>query len=450
MTSSEKRSAVRPANGAGFERMRVGAYDSDSNDYGRVMFRSGGRHLNKFIPGRGFIALIMSAFLLISVYFIILQVQDDNEALVVGDFGEASMDYCSIIDVDLNERSVYHVRVVSQGDEHTIIPGEIRFKANDGVPSLCFLPRRAGIHNATIREEFASRDIALADYPQKKCPYVGKEIVSVERVVGRATVKRLGRQCGYWTKHASHPDIPLVCIAYLNGFTWMEKTKTEGHCAPVSHSISSVQSCISRLGEVTFAGESTMRFLYTDIMYFCELSKTHKDKISYARIAGNVTDHTPPDLVETFERKTANKTAGALVFDTAALWFAAYGKLKDYEASIPKLLSVLKARSFTKIIWMSAPTVNPIVYMPELKNDSYKWAMTPPRVGLLNGIAKKHIDTYNKNALAGDTKIRVVHAWEISLGREDDSRTPTDMRHYGMSVMSAILGRTITALCEEE
>ena len=144
----------------------------------------------------------------------------------------------------------------------------------------------------------------------------------------------------------------------------------------------------------------------------------------------------------------------ALVFDFAGLWNVAYGQLQSYDRAFPEALASLRQHSKRwKLFWLSTVAVHPIHFAAALlsghdANGRSKWQMTAPRVTAMNAIARKHIAQHNLRF--PEQRVRVLDLWPLTHAREDDPKTPTDMRHYGADTYHRALQLISARMCGAE
>ncbi|EED87320.1 predicted protein [Thalassiosira pseudonana CCMP1335] len=150
-----------------------------------------------------------------------------------------------------------------------------------------------------------------------------------------------------------------------------------------------------------------------------------------------------------------------VIFNPSGLWEAAYGTLDDFRYYFAKLLKHIPMQPVTlpgkvtdskrKVHYFFAPTtaVHPINY-PELPTDENKWAMTQTRVRAVNQIAEevlqKEIAARSSSWVSLSTLSAPVDA--LSLSRDDDPLTPTDMRHFGSSTNEMMLAAMLCKIDE--
>lgn len=143
----------------------------------------------------------------------------------------------------------------------------------------------------------------------------------------------------------------------------------------------------------------------------------------------------------------------ALLFDLAGLWNVAYGTMAAYDEGFESALTSLRHHGARwKLFWTSTVAVHPIHYAAAMLSGDpkarSKWQMTAPRVTVMNDIARKHITRHNLRFPS--QRVRIVDLWPLTHAREDDPKTPTDMRHYGHHTYRQALSLITERMCGAE
>jgi hypothetical protein len=136
-----------------------------------------------------------------------------------------------------------------------------------------------------------------------------------------------------------------------------------------------------------------------------------------------------------YANELQDATENVVIFNPSGLWEAAYGSIDLFRDNFQRLLDHIPSRRKHRQTFFFAPTtaVHPIVY-GNLTNDDKKWSMTQVRVREINTIAKQLVLNESERRRVGDTiSLRVLPTPidALSLNREDDPKTPSDMRHFG-------------------
>jgi hypothetical protein len=139
-------------------------------------------------------------------------------------------------------------------------------------------------------------------------------------------------------------------------------------------------------------------------------------------------------------------TENVVIFNPSGLWEAAYGSIDLFRDNFQRLLDHIPSRRKHRQSFFFAPTtaVHPIVY-GDLPDDAKKWSMTQVRVREINNIAVQLVLNVREKRVGDTISLRVLPTPidALSLNREDDPKTPSDMRHFGTHtnemLMEAIL-----------
>ena len=135
-----------------------------------------------------------------------------------------------------------------------------------------------------------------------------------------------------------------------------------------------------------------------------------------------------------YANELQNATEDVVIFNPSGLWETAYGNVSLFHDNFQRLLDHIPSRRRHRQSYYFAPTtaVFPIVY-GNLTNDDKKWSMTQVRVREINNIAKQLVLNETKRRVGDTISLRVLPTPidALSLNREDDPKTPTDMRHVG-------------------
>eukprot|EP00747_Dinoflagellata_sp_TGD_P207490 gnl/TRDRNA2_/TRDRNA2_81059_c0_seq1.p1 gnl/TRDRNA2_/TRDRNA2_81059_c0~~gnl/TRDRNA2_/TRDRNA2_81059_c0_seq1.p1 ORF type:complete len:429 (-),score=40.08 gnl/TRDRNA2_/TRDRNA2_81059_c0_seq1:31-1317(-) len=146
-----------------------------------------------------------------------------------------------------------------------------------------------------------------------------------------------------------------------------------------------------------------------------------------------------------------NRSSCKLAFNPAGLWQAAYGNISDWQSSLPALMKVVSsANKLEQTVVLGSTQVHPELFLrgpwqqkngpPTPPEVARKWALTAPRVRLLNDILRSE---------AAAVKLPFLDLGHMTHKRDDDAKFPSDMRHYGQATISMIANLIVGVLYPE-
>lgn len=292
-------------------------------------------------------------------------------------------------------------------------------------------------------------DSAMADFSPDSCSFRG--MPTFHRIWGNDEFADVNKQ-----RHARENNW-LVRMAPDKDWEWIG-TVAGLHSLPTKSA--KATSCSSwkeeRPYSIVIIGDSQPSYTCNHLVYGLtgdkEAIQTPKVRcVQIKRTLQNLT------TFEVYASELQHSNEDFVIFNPSGLREAAYGSLDDFRVNFQRLLTyipterITDSNSINKQHYFFAPTtaVHPINY-PNLPNDDKKWSMTQPRVQSINRIAAelvmKRKELYKSKAHDTISISNLPAPWDmISLSREDDPLTPTDMRHFNSSTNEMLL---ISLLCE--
>ncbi|KAL3801604.1 hypothetical protein HJC23_013109 [Cyclotella cryptica] len=300
------------------------------------------------------------------------------------------------------------------------------------------------------RVEYVSLETAMADYPSKLCSFVGKP--------------KFHRK---WESTEFSDESPRRGSRWLvrkdpgEDWQWAGVFATS-HDSYARESISASNTpCASwkkeRPYSIEIIGDSQPSYTCFHLIYGLTGSiATPHPKVKCKQIKQTLQNSATFDQ---YSHGLQQSVADIVIFNPSGLWEAAYGALDDFRENFQKLLTYIPTKrqnggSKRTQYYFFAPTtaVHPINY-PGLPTDNKKWSMTQPRVMAINAIATDLVmqrrEHYKSKAYDSISISTLPAPWDsLSLSREDDPLTPTDMRHFDFSTNEMLLTALLCKLDE--
>jgi hypothetical protein len=295
-------------------------------------------------------------------------------------------------------------------------------------PSFYFSDDIELCYTVDYRVEYVDFDSAMADFPSATCSFVGRP--AFHRPFDSKEFRFKSQPAGNW----------LVRKIQEQDWEWV------GNSAAFEYS-----TCLSwkkeRPYSIAIIGDSQPSYTCHHLVYGITGSVTGQTNVRCEQIKQTLQNST------TFDRyalELQNSKEDIVIFNPSGLWEAAYGTLADFRDNFQRLLAHIPTErsnyetfgvSSRKQHYFFAPTtaVHPINY-PDLPADDKKWSMTQPRVHAINAIAKDLVNQrkeYYKHSVSLST---LPAPWDLlSLNRDDDPLTPTDMRHFDFPTNEMLL-----------
>lgn len=282
------------------------------------------------------------------------------------------------------------------------------------------------------RSEYIDEKTALADFPPKLCSFRGKprfhRVWDSSEFINYDQQKRT--QDNWLVRKNINDDW------HWSGITDLYETAT----------------CLSWKQErpytIVIIGDSQPSYMCKHLVYGVtgDINATQHLKVRCVQIKQTLQNST------TFDRYVSelqHSKEDFVIFNPSGLWEAAYGSLDMFRQNFQKLLTYIpteqNTESNTRQHFFLAPTtaVHPINY-PDLPADDRKWSMTQPRIRAINSIARELVLERKKyfHEKSFDTvSVSILPTpWDsISLSREDDPMSPTDMVSFTVAVACSLL-----------
>lgn len=242
------------------------------------------------------------------------------------------------------------------------------------------------------RLEYSSMADALVNYPASKCSFLGNISSSMTKEIAADSYLINDKADAKWLVRQSEETV----------WHWY---KGDTRTCEVRDEI-----------PITVMGDSQPS-------YMCAQWQTRRPNTYCEVNKGPLSNRT---IVDNYLKalKTSSR-GGVLLINVAGLWETAYGDTNLYKYRLEEILHAALQSSFQHIFYLTTTTVHPIHYK-KIFTDRRKWAMTAPRVHVLNLIAR---DVVESTPFA--EAFHLIDLEPLSFGGEHDPMTPTDMRHYG-------------------
>jgi hypothetical protein len=275
------------------------------------------------------------------------------------------------------------------------------------------------------RVEYVDYESSITDFPSKTCSFSGSP--------------KFRRP---WNRTEFNPSGPTEewLVRKSNEERWDWSGHFSGDILKDGSSLCPSSSFRERDYSVVFIGDSQPFYMCQHLVWF--QSSKNLRCVQIKQTLGNAS------TFYAYANELQNATESVVVFNPSGLWEAAYGKLDLFRENFQLLLDFIPSRRKQRQNFFFAPTtaVHPINYA-SLKNDVRKWSMTQVRIRAINTISKQLV-RHETDRRVGDTvSVRVLPTPidALSLNREDDPKTPNDMRHFG-NLTNEMLLRAI--LCD--
>jgi hypothetical protein len=275
-------------------------------------------------------------------------------------------------------------------------------------------------YTVDYRVEYVNAESALADFPPKSCSFRGTP-----------TFHRI------WQTHEFNNDSKSNARD-----NWIVRSSTANKNWQWTGIADDSSNCLSwkkqRPYSIVIIGDSQPSYTCHHLLYGLtgdnEIDSSHP-KVRCVQIKQTLQNQTTFDR---YAQELQNSKEDVIIFNPSGLWEAAYGSLNVFRDNFERLLSFIpierrNAKSKYRQYFMLAPTtaVHPINY-PELWKDDKKWSMTQSRVQAINSMAKDLVlkkAGMHKSMSYDTVSISILPApWDfITLSREEDPMTPTDM-----------------------
>ncbi|KAL9186483.1 hypothetical protein ACHAXT_005721 [Thalassiosira profunda] len=273
------------------------------------------------------------------------------------------------------------------------------------------------------RVEYADEESALSDFPSKRCSFLGSPRFhrpwnwhewNIDH--GEQWLVRESRDESWGADY-------LVAVNMLNEFRH-----------PCSPSIRAPDYTVAIIGD------SQPHYMCQHLLW--ELQKTNlegKGKVRCSQIKQTLQNAT---TFHAYAEELQNATEDVVIFNPSGLWEAAYGSIDAFRENLRRLLEYIPTKTKDRQRHFFAPTtaVHPVNYK-DLGRDERKWSMTQVRVRELNRIAKQMVMNEAKKRGGDESSLGILHTPidALSLDREDDPKTPSDMRHFGNETITMLL-----------
>ena len=305
-------------------------------------------------------------------------------------------------------------------------------------PSSDYFPNDVQLcYTIDYRVEYTDLKTAMADFPPEFCSYQGSP-----------KFHRIWENDEFNTDDQNNATPWLLRKNYDQDWEWIG---IAGYQNKSSGKLLQPMPCSSwkqeRPYSIVIIGDSQPFYMCNHLIYGLtgEQNTTQHPKVRCVGIKGVL-----QNSLDRHASELQHASEDIVIFNPSILWEAAYGSLDMFRHNFEKLLTSIpternKTGSIKKQYYFFAPTtaVHPINY-PNLSTDTMKWSMTQPRVRAINKIATDFVSkrTQLYNAKSYETiAISILPApWDsISLSREDDPMTSTDMRHFNVSTNEMLL-----------
>jgi hypothetical protein len=282
-------------------------------------------------------------------------------------------------------------------------------------------------YTVDYRVEYVDAESALADFPSNSCSFRGTP-----------RFRRIWRSNEFTNVHdREQPNA---------GVNWIVRNTADKdwQWTGVAHNLDS-SNCPSwkqeRPYSIVIIGDSQPSYTCNHLLYGLTGDKnaSRHPKVRCVQIKQTLQNRT------TFDRymsELQRSREDYVIFNPSGLWEAAYGSLNVFRDNFQRLLSSIPIEKkntqskYSRQYFLLAPTtaVHPINY-PDLSTDDKKWSMTQSRVQAINTVAKELVMTkkrmHESNSYDSVFMSTLPVPWDfISLSREDDPMTPTDMVSY--------------------
>jgi hypothetical protein len=288
-------------------------------------------------------------------------------------------------------------------------------------------------YTISYRVEYADFEAAMADFPPKLCSFQG-----------RPKYHRVWKSSEFMTGDPTTSAAPganwLVRKSQDENWEWSGVANFHPSCPSWKH---------ERPYKIVIIGDSQPSYTCNHLVHGLtgDINATQHPKVRCVTIKQTLQNSTTFDR---YASELQHSTEDFVIFNPSGLWEAAYGSLNDFRGNFERLLSFLptergSSEGNKRRHYFFAPTtaVHPINY-PDLQTDDKKWSMTQPRVSAINNIAADLVNEKRRShEFKSDDTISISSLpapWDqISLSREDDPMTPTDMRHFNVSTNEMLL-----------
>lgn len=330
----------------------------------------------------------------------------------------------SLIQVGNPERIAHNSTVGTPADD---LMWMTKFRLDVAAPHYIPIDDHVNCYTVDYRVEYVDTESALADFPSKSCSFRGTP-----------RFHRIWRSNEFINVHdREQPN---------TGDNWIVRSSADKdwQWTGVAHNLDS-SNCPSwkqeRPYNIVIIGDSQPSYTCNHLLYGLSGDKnvSRHPKVRCVQIKQTLQNRT------TFDRYVSELQSSKedyVIFNPSGLWEAAYGSLNVFRDNFQRLLSSIPIEKknsqskYSRQYFLLTPTtaVHPINY-PDLSTDDKKWSMTQSRVQAINTVAKELVmkkkRMHESNSYDSVFISTLPAPWDlITLSREDDPMTPTDMVRY--------------------
>ena len=262
------------------------------------------------------------------------------------------------------------------------------------------------------RVEYDTYENALSDYPSKTSSFRGAP--TFRRDWNVADFNPSGH-LGEWLVRRSHEE------------RWIWSGHVVGDLLKDGKRSCPSTAFRERDYSVVFIGDSQPNYMCQHLIWELQ-SDSNTRCVQIKQTLGNET------TLNAYVHALENALESVVIFNPSGLWEAAYGSIDLFRENFQRLIDKIPSKRQKRQSYFFAPTtaVHPVNYA-NLTNDDRKWSMTQVRVRKINDIAKQLVRDETRRRVRDTIAVRVLPTPidALSLNREDDPKTPSDMRHFG-------------------
>ena len=262
------------------------------------------------------------------------------------------------------------------------------------------------------RVEYDTYENALSDYPSKTSSFRGAP--TFRRDWNVADFNPSGH-LGEWLVRRSHEE------------RWIWSGHVVGDLLKDGKRSCPSTAFRERDYSVVFIGDSQPNYMCQHLIWELQ-SDSNTRCVQIKQTLGNET------TLNAYVHALENALESVVLFNPSGLWEAAYGSIDLFRENFQRLIDNIPSKRPKRQSYFFAPTtaVHPVNYA-NLTNDDRKWSMTQVRVRKINDIAKQLVRDETRRRVRDTIAVRVLPTPidALSLNREDDPKTPSDMRHFG-------------------
>ena len=314
-----------------------------------------------------------------------------------------------------------------------------------------------------------------------------------EAALGLRSVRR---RRGHFDKNGhgnarAYPDVSTLATAVrneletetrsrVNEFRWVASSGECGATSPRHASMMgrlAAKQCLSRIGPVYFATDSIGRYLYHFLVcsfnlefqgdpsgpnapYKCNSASGGGVRLEFTPLRGITVGSRPKwqDVLAHLKERSRNSAAGVpgVWVVNAGAWDANYGRVTGGTTGTPdsegfylyELRALLRAcqeavsrGDVSRVVFLSATQVHPALYggLPQHQSKQF---LTSPR---MSAVYRAQTEAFTD--IPSDSGVSLLDVYHMTLGREDDPLTPSDMVHYGPGTVRAMAQALLAELC---